>query len=45
MNPNQIEPAAAPPPILTTWNRLYALVLGTLCAAVLAIYVLGRVFS
>ncbi len=35
----------APPPILGTWPRLYALVLGTLVVVVLLLYGLSRVYS
>ena len=49
MSPNQHhspkEDPRDPPPILTSWGRLYLLVLGALCASVLLLYALGKAFS
>ncbi len=33
-----------PPPVLGSWNRLYALVLGALVLCIALFYLFGRVF-
>lgn len=43
--PSDASPDAAPPPILGSWPRMYALVLGTLVVVVLLLYGLSRVYS
>ncbi len=43
--PPTAEAGEAPPPILGTWPRLYALVLGTLVLVVVLLHWLSRVYS
>jgi hypothetical protein len=38
-------PPLEPPPILGSWERMYALVLGVFCAVVLLLYFLTRVYK
>ena len=39
-----MTPPEEPPPILGSWNRLYALVLGTLAVVVALLTVITRVY-
>ena len=41
----QRENSEEPPPILSSWRRLYTLVLASLVAYILIFYIVTRVFS
>jgi hypothetical protein len=41
----QREVRDEPPPILSSWNRLYALVLASLAAYIILFYIVTRIFS